>query len=556
MEHNQKSKFLGAPRLLLPSKSIDHRSTLPEVRAIGPNTFSSHFFMDTTAIAEQSTWIIPAVRPVSSTPETKTQAGEARGYLLHIRDLLKRSSIYALASIATPFVSLVLAPFLTDHLSSTDYGILAILNTIVSLLAGLTQLGLGPAFFRSYSYDYESLEDRLGVLSTVIILMSLISIPVTTLIILIAPWLSVLLFNTPSLSDPLRIAAVVVLAQNFSVPGLAWLRAENRAMVFSILSIASLLMTLLATIVLVGPLHLTVVGAMIATGCGYVLIVICTIPYMLLKAGVRLRFDIAQGLITFGLSQVSSFVSIWILQLSDRFLLGRLGSLSQTGSYSLAYSLGSVLSVVVLSPFQLAWPSIMFTIAKKDNAADIFRPIFAWYSIIILFAAFSLSFAGTIILNLLFPLPYHSAAPIIPIIAMSIMFYGFYYIFMTGSNILRKVWFIFLFTTAAAVINVILNIILIPFFGSIGAALATLLAYALLAGIAYVVNQRIYPIFFKMHLYIIALLIGIALYAGSNFLAQAYGAIEALSISFVALALYIGCLVYIGIMMTRSRKNK
>ena len=127
---------------------------------------------------------------------------------------------------------------------------------------------------------------------------------------------------------------------------------------------------------------------------------------------------------------------------------------------------------------------------------------------------------------------------------------------MTGVNIRRKIWFIFIFTTIAALINVGLNFVLIPFFGSMGAALATLLAYMLLAGMAYVVNQRIYPVPFKINLYIIALLVGIALYAGSSFLAQAQGMYEAWGISFDALALYGGCLVCLGQLMTRSRKEK
>ena len=56
----------------------------------------------------------------------------------------------------------------------------AVLTTVISLVAGLTQLGLGSAFFRSYNYDYESQEDRAAVLSTVVILLSLVSIPVAS----------------------------------------------------------------------------------------------------------------------------------------------------------------------------------------------------------------------------------------------------------------------------------------------------------------------------------------------------------------------------------------
>src|SRR5438874_415824 len=78
----------------------------------------------------------------------------------HIRTLIKSSGIYTLSSLAGPLISLVLMPFLAHRLSSTDYGALAVLNTATILFAGVTQLGLGSAFFRAYSYDYESQSDR------------------------------------------------------------------------------------------------------------------------------------------------------------------------------------------------------------------------------------------------------------------------------------------------------------------------------------------------------------------------------------------------------------
>lgn len=73
-----------------------------------------------------------------------------QGVHLHtsqIRQLVKSSGIYALSSLAAPLVSLVLAPFLTRHLSHADYGALAVLNTAIALVAGITQLGLNSAFF-------------------------------------------------------------------------------------------------------------------------------------------------------------------------------------------------------------------------------------------------------------------------------------------------------------------------------------------------------------------------------------------------------------------------
>src|SRR3989441_952793 len=300
----------------------------------------SSFMVSSLPIEEQPTLIMPAIQDLKEI----SQAGTA-GYANQLRILIKNSGIYAVASLASPLVSLVLAPFLTRHLSYKDYGALAVITTAVALVAGLTQLGLGSAFFRSYNYDYESRSDRSGVLSTVVILLSLVSLPILLAIILAAPWLAIFLLRDSSFSDVVRLGALVVLMQNLTVPGFAWLRAENRAGFFTTLSIVNLLVNLGTTLVLVGILHMGMAGSLIGTGSGFAVVAICTLPLILLRAGFHLRFDIARGLLSFGLPNASTFVSMWVLQLSDRYLLSFFGSLAQTASYAVAYSLGGILNV-------------------------------------------------------------------------------------------------------------------------------------------------------------------------------------------------------------------
>ncbi len=525
-----------------------------------PKPQPTPFFMsmDGIPIQEQITWIIPAIQVpgLAEKPETKSIGVGGGSYSLHLRNVLKSSGIYALSSVATPLVALVLAPFLTRNLSHTDYGSLAVINTAIALLAGITQLGLWTAFLRSYTYDYESRIDRLGVVSTVVVLLLLASVPTTLVIMLIAPWIGSLLLSSPHYSNYIGMAALVVLLQNLAVPGLAWMRAENRAVLFALISTVNLLINLITTIILVGVLHMGVVGSLIGTGCGYGFVVACTLPFIVLRAGVRVRADIAYGLLTFGLPNVSSYISLWMLQLADRFLLAHLRSLSETAIYTVAYSLGGVMSVLVLSPFSMAWTAAQFIVAKRDDAKDIFQLVFRWFSIVLFFAAYALSLVGVFVLNAFFPQSYHVASSIIPIITLSTLFYGVYNFLTLGISIRKKTWLSIVFTAVAALVNIGLNIFFIPLYGSMGAAIATLLAYMLLALLTYIVNQRIYPVPFEIGIFSIALCIGTALYLGSTFLAQAQTTSVAWGIHISALCLY-GCgLALLGKLWGRSPKNK
>ncbi len=415
--------------------------------------------IDGSAIDEQPTWIIPVIPGTRKMAGSPSESTGTDGYVSLVRNLVKSSGIYALSSVASPLVSLILAPFLTRALSH---------------------------------------------------------------------------------------AALVVLMQNLTIPGFSWLRAENRAMLFSSLAIINLLVNLVTTIILVSVLHLGIAGSLLGIGGGYAVVVACTLPIVLLRAGLRIHFDVARNLLSFGIPLVTSFVTIWILQLSDRYLLSSLGSLAQTASYGVAYSLGGVISVVVLSPFSLSWPAAMFAIAKRDDAAHVFQFVFRWFSIALLFITFSFSLVGMGVLILFFPLAYHSAAPIIPIIAASTMFYGLYSFFTTGVAVRRKNWLGIIYTAFSALLNIGLNFVLIPLYGAIGAALSTLVAYIALAFIAYVINQRIYYIPYKLGIFIAALLVGIALFIAGSFLAQAQQFLAAAAIYIAALAVYSLCLVMLG----------
>ncbi|HEU5226269.1 MAG TPA: polysaccharide biosynthesis C-terminal domain-containing protein, partial [Ktedonobacteraceae bacterium] len=434
------------------------------------------------------------------------------GYTAGIRELLTSSGVYALASLALPLVALVLSPFLTRTLSRTDYGVLAVLTTATSLLAGITQFGLNNAFFRAYNYDYESQEDKVAVLSTVVILLALSSFPLAFAVVWLAPWFASLLLGSSSYSNPVRLLALVVLLQNLTVPGFSWLRAESRAVFYAVLSILNLLVNLVMTVIFVGVFQLGVSGALLAVAVGYGLVVLCTMPPILARIKLHFRRDISWNLLSFGLPLVANLVSIWVLQLADRFLLSRLGSLAETASYTVAYSLGGILGVIVLSPFSLAWPTTMFAIAKRSDAVALFRLIFRWYSIFLLFATFGLMLVSVSALYLFFPVSYYAAVPVIPIVALSIMFFGIYNYFTLGISLRRKTWLAVVLTALAALVNIGLNVILIPLYGSMGAAVATLIGYLLLAVGGYIVNQRLYPIPFEIGLFCLILLIGIVLY--------------------------------------------
>jgi len=537
----------------LPTQKLPAQSG---VRAI-PVSFPSSFPVeDGSSSADQPTWILPVIPKradnQASLPATQTTGRES--YLGLIHNLVKSSGVYALSSLASPLVSLLLLPFLTHVLSHADYGALAVLDTVIALVSSITSLGLDAVFARLYSFECKTRREQLDALSTLALLLFLIMIPVMIIGVMTAPWLSVLVLGNASYVAAIDLTVLLVLLQNLTIPGMIWMRVEDRATTYSIVSTANFLLVAGATIVLVGMLHMGVVGALIAMGIGNVIVAVCTLPLIFSRAGFHLRIPMVKSMLILGVPFAGNFITMWVLQLSDRYLLGHFASLSAAANYAVAYSLGTGVSFLVTKPFALAWWVLIYPIARRDDAPHVFKLIFRWYSFLLLFATLGLSLFAVSVLDLLFPASYHGQSMIISIVALSTVFSSIFVVFNLGMTLQRKTWLAFIALLFSALLNVGVNIVLIPLYGAMGAAIATLVAYIVLALVSYLFNQRIYPVPFEVGLFLIALGIGIALYFADSRLAQGQSDVIVWSIHIGLLLLYGGILAVLA--WLPSRRNK
>ena len=191
---------------LLPGEYIDELPTVQDLSAM--LDWSHHHELEMQYnwdVDEMATWILPVIGIASTTSKRGaksipiTPEAGVKDHIALLRNFVKSSGVYAIASVTIPLINLVLAPFLTHKLSPSDYGVLTILTTFISLAAGITQLGLGSAFFRAYGYDYTSDSDRKDVLASVTSLLCLISTLTAGAGVVLAPFLAGVLFGRSSL---------------------------------------------------------------------------------------------------------------------------------------------------------------------------------------------------------------------------------------------------------------------------------------------------------------------------------------------------------------------
>lgn len=543
----------------LPDVDIAQQATQTGLYALSAPFSPSFANADTTLISDQQTWKLPVVsgpaKGHNRERPSETQKTGGENYRGLLRNLVKSSGIYAISSLTSPLVSLLLLPFVTHSLSHTDYGALAVLNTAIALVCSITTIGVDAVFARTYSLECKTRREQLDAISTLTLLLSLIMLPVLIVGVLFAPWLSTLLLNNGSYRTAIFVSVLLVPAQNLTIPGLIWLRVERRPLLYSITSIANCLIVAAATIILVGPLHMGIVGALVAVGLGNLMVAACTLPPILFRAGFHLRLTVVVSMLALGVPYAVNYVTTWVLQLSDRYLLGHLASLSAAASYSIAYTLGGAVALVITRPFSLVWWVYIYPISQRDDAPQVFKLIFRWYSFLLLFATLGLALIGESFLDILFPASYHGQSLTISIVALSTVFNSIFTVFNLGMNLRRKTWLASIALIFSALLNIGANLVLIPLYGAMGAALATLIAYIALALVSYLFNQRIYPVPFQINLFLVVLIMGIILYFVDYRLVQGRSDVIAWGIHITLLLLYGSTLAILGMLPWHKKRT-
>jgi O-antigen/teichoic acid export membrane protein len=105
-----------------------------------------------------------------------------------------------------------------------------------------------------------------------------------------------------------------------------------------------------------------------------------------------------------------------------------------------------------------------------------------------------LAAVGPEIVRWVLPPQFHGAAHIVPWIGVAVGFHGIYLLTSIGLNITKSTQLYPVATGAAAITSIGANLLLVPRYGSVGAAWSNAAAYGVMAGTAFLLSQKVYPI--------------------------------------------------------------
>ena len=415
-----------------------------------------------------------------------------------VKSLFKQSSIYALGDLLTKGTGFFLLPLYTAYLTPEDYGIISLATVSATIFTIISTGGLKGAVLKFY-YDFDKENNRKQFYGTL------------WLFYLLIPGLLLFLFELkgdvvfkqilPSVAyhPYLRLALwAFYIKVLFAEMPLHIFKAKGEATKHTLVKVGIFSFSTILTIWFVVFWEQGAKGFLLAKFLGHLLIAIATTYYLYKFIQISFKWSYLKRALLYSLPLVPHFLSHWVLSSSDRIVLEYFVPLSEVGIYNVGYTIGSAMSMIAIAGNNAIIPLYgKLDLKNKSAINEVVKTATYYVATITVIALMIVLFAEDFIL-LAIPESYHGAIGIIPWVVLGYVFMGLYF---TQINLLTitlgKTTVVGISTTIAALANIGLNILLIPYFGMIGAALTTAFTYLLLfIGMNYFSRQA-YPIPFE-----------------------------------------------------------
>ncbi len=421
----------------------------------------------------------------------------------------KHSLIYGLGGLVSRILGLLLLPLYTRYLSPSDYGKVETLIAFTLVIGIFLRMGITSALFRFYFDSPEPAHRRLVLRTSFWFTMSMATLGLVAGLAL-SPQISQLLFGTPD-DWELVAASVVNLWVNMNYEQLTSLfRLEERSTAFVSASLANIFLTVAATLILVVGLDAGPLGVIVGNFAGTLIVYLALVGYRREQLGLQFDRGLLREMNRFGVPLMPTALFLWVTNFSDRLFLVKLADTAEVGLYSVGVRIASAM-VLLLTAFRLAWPAFAYSIDDDREARHTYAYVLTYLVLVTTWVATGLTLLSPWIVDWLATPEFSTASRVVGPLTFAAVAFGGYIVVAIGVGRARRTQFNWVVTGAAAAVNVALNLILIPPYGMMGAAIATIAAYAtMFAGMSWW-SQRIYRVPYQWRRVLTAAVAGVAL---------------------------------------------
>jgi O-antigen/teichoic acid export membrane protein len=447
-----------------------------------------------------------------------------------LKKLAGQTVIYGLGTILPRLINYLLTPLLTYIFTAAEYGINSELYAYISFLNVVFTYGMETSFFNFNA----KLENKDAVYNTSLVSVLLSTLVFTLLLILFSGQIAEGLSTPGTAYLPQFIVwCVLIIASDalLAIP-FAKLRAENKALVFSVMKLGNVVVNFGLTyffLVLCRESFERGDNSFLAAlykpeiGIGYAflanlianLLSVMALSKMYFGLSFKIDFSLLKEMLFYTWPLLILGLAGMVNETLDRIILKKLmpdkeeAQIAQ-GVYGACYKI-AILMTIFIQAFRYAAEPFFFSKAKEKDSKQTYAIVMKYFVIFCLFL-----FLGTMLnlewIQYFIGKEFRSGLHVVPVLLGANLCLGIVYNLSIWYKLSGKTHYGAIIAIAGAVITIVLNVLFVPKYGYTASAWATLAAYAGMMFISYFFGQKFFSIRYNFRALFVYSLLALSLY--------------------------------------------
>jgi O-antigen/teichoic acid export membrane protein len=380
--------------------------------------------------------------------------------------------------------------------------VLNLISTTLMLLVGFAKLGVQHSIIRFYGEISAGKRDA-GLrefYSTIVFGMAGAGLVVSILWVLLGQFVLLDWWNDERVRNLILPTAALVLLRAVNSGVINILRAQQRSTVYIVYSVLSryigLGIILLIMFYAVSGLEGFYLGTIVAEAAAVVIMLVFLARHCLFSPS-AFSAPLYRAMLVFGIPMISTEVGWLLLSYGDRYVIQTMLGGEPLGLYSAAFNLCEYIETVLVASIETAIMPIYVKLWEEKGEAEVrsfIEKSTHFYFLLGAAVVAGISAVGEDLLVLLASDKYREGSGIIPWVISAMVISGTSTIAAAGIYIHKQTHILMVLVIVSAILNLLLNVILVPILGIHGSAIATLISLSLLSVATLVVSNRNLPV--------------------------------------------------------------
>ncbi|MCX7654097.1 MAG: oligosaccharide flippase family protein [Fervidobacterium sp.] len=390
-------------------------------------------------------------------------------------------------------IGILWTAYISRHLNPDELGIITMYMSLYSGLSALALMGSSDTIMRFYR-EYELKNYLVWLTSLPSLIMSLL---IFLAMLFLRSKVNFIIWGEKTgiffLLIPIQVSLNVVFTINMSL-----IRSQERGLIYSAFSILDNSLYTLFTIIVLTLLRKNFIWVIFSSFLSLSITSFCTYLYLedywkFSKVGLK---DLRE-ILSYSFPLTFGSLLWWFTNWTDRFMLRGLSNFNEIGLYSVGSKFASILNLIT-SGFSTLWFPYAYSLFQSEKAKDMFKKMSMMISFLTFNIALIINLTKHWIFQLLFSKNYIKAINVVPFLLLPVVLTTILVVVGRGINFSKKTYLSIYTNGAAIVTNIIINYLLIPKLGAIGAAIGTAISFIIFFTVEYIFSIKFYKVNYQI----------------------------------------------------------